>query len=197
MQKIELKILGLSYSQTQSNSYALILGEKNGHRRLPIVIGHFEAQSIALEIEKMKPARPLTHDLFKNFADTFNIGIEEVIINKFQEGIFFALLVCNDGVETKQIDSRTSDAVALAIRFGCPIYTYEPIMAEAGILFEEEEESAEKEQPGGDEAISEFRSMTNEELEEELHKAVDEENYEKASQIRDEINKRKPRQGNR
>jgi uncharacterized protein len=191
VQKIELTILGLSYSQTQTNSYALILGEVNGKRRLPIVIGHFEAQAIALELEKMKPSRPLTHDLFKNFADTFSITIEEVIINKFQEGIFYALLVCNDGIKVKQIDSRTSDAIALAIRFGCPIYTYENIMAQAGITYEEEESENIRPTAQEEEVENEFTMMSSEELEEELQKAVDNEEYERASLIRDELNKRK------
>lgn len=162
MQKIELTILGLSYSQTQTNSYALILGEVNGKRRLPIVIGHFEAQAIALELEKMKPSRPLTHDLFKNFADTFEITVEEVIINKFQEGIFYALLLCNDGMKVRQIDSRTSDAIALAIRFGCPIYTYENIMSQAGITYEDEESEVIPSVPKEEEKENEFSGMSTE-----------------------------------
>lgn len=191
MQKIELTILGLSYSQTQTNSYALILGEVNGKRRLPIVIGHFEAQAIALELEKMKPSRPLTHDLFKNFADTYGISIEEVIINKFQEGIFYALLICNDGIKIQHIDSRTSDAIALAIRFGCPIYTYEHIMAQAGITYEDDETEEFPQSGPPTENQSEFSSMSFEELQEELQKAVEHEEYERASLIRDEINRRK------
>ena len=191
MQKIELTILGLSYSQTQTNSYALILGEVNGKRRLPIVIGHFEAQAIALELEKMKPSRPLTHDLFRNFADTFGITIEEVIINKFQEGIFYALLVCNDGIKVRQIDSRTSDAIALAIRFGCPIYTYESIMAQAGITYEEEDSEIGPIAATVEESESEFSTLSDDELQEELQKAVDHEDYERASLIRDEIKRRK------
>lgn len=190
MQKIELTILGLSYSQTQTNSYALILGEVNGKRRLPIVIGHFEAQAIALELEKMKPSRPLTHDLFKSFADTFGITIEEVIINKFQEGIFYALLVCNDDIKVNQIDSRTSDAIALAIRFGCPIYTYEHIMAQAGITYEDETAEPDSVNSEIEESIGEFSALSLEELNEELQKAVDNEEYERASLIRDEIRKR-------
>lgn len=193
MQKIELFIHGLSYSQSQPNSYALILGEMEGKRRLPIVIGHNEAQSIALEIEKMKPARPLTHDLFKSFADAFRITIEEVIINKFHEGIFHALIICSDGTNRREIDSRTSDAVALAVRFGCRIYTYENIMAQAGIILEEnpeaEELSPEDElRPSG---TGDFSSYSLTELEEMLHSAIENEEYEKASLIRDEINKRK------
>jgi bifunctional DNase/RNase len=191
VQKIELTILGLSYSQTQTNSYALILGEVNGKRRLPIVIGHFEAQAIALELEKMKPSRPLTHDLFRNFAELFGITIDEVIINKFQEGIFYALLVCNDGIKVRQIDSRTSDAIALAIRFGCPIYTYENIMAQAGIAYEEEDSESEATITDKVEKENEFSLLTAEELAEELQKAVDHEDYERASLIRDEIKRRK------
>jgi bifunctional DNase/RNase len=191
VQKIELTILGLSYSQTQTNSYALILGEVNGKRRLPIVIGHFEAQAIALELEKMKPSRPLTHDLFRNFAETFGISIDEVIINKFQEGIFYALLVCNDGIKLQQIDSRTSDAIALAIRFGCPIYTYENIMAQAGITYEDDDSEISSLPHSSEETESEFSALTADELKEELHKAVEHEDYERASLIRDEIKKRK------
>jgi len=191
VQKIELTILGLSYSQTQTNSYALILGEVNGKRRLPIVIGHFEAQAIALELEKMKPSRPLTHDLFRNFADTFGISIEEVIINKFQEGIFYALLICNDGIKVRQIDSRTSDAIALAIRFGCSIYTYENIMAQAGITYEEEDSEGGPLPATQEDVDNEFSALSDEELQEELQKAVDHEDYERASLIRDEIQRRK------
>lgn len=191
MQKIELTILGLSYSQTQTNSYALILGEVSGKRRLPIVIGHFEAQAIALELEKMKPSRPLTHDLFRNFADAFGVTVEEVVINKFQEGIFFALLVCNDGIKIKNIDSRTSDAIALAIRFGCPIYTYENIMSQAGITYEDDESENFSPVAENEEIHSEFGMMNFEDLEEELQKAIDNEDYERASLIRDEIRKRK------
>ncbi len=191
MQKIELKILGISYSQAQTNSYALIMVEKGGRRRLPIVIGHSEAQSIALEIEKMKPARPLTHDLFKTFADSFHITLSEVIINKFQDGIFFSLLVCTDGMKTLEIDSRTSDAVALAIRFRCPVYTYESILEEAGVEYDGDEPASEETEDVNGSHDSEFGSMTDEELQEELIKAVENEEYERASLIRDEINKRK------
>ena len=192
MKKIELNIVGLSYSQAQSNSYALVLGEMNGKRRLPIVIGHYEAQAIALELEKMKPSRPLTHDLFYNFAKTFGINIVEVQITKFHEGIFYATLVCDNGISLHEIDSRTSDAVALSIRFHCPIYTTEEIMSQAGILFEEEEPSADSlDSASDDEIYSDFRNLSLAELEEELQKAVDSEDYEKASLIRDEIRKRK------
>jgi hypothetical protein len=192
LKKIELNIVGLSYSQAQSNSYALVLGETNGKRRLPIVIGHYEAQAIALELEKMKPSRPLTHDLFYNFAKTFGINVVEVQITKFHEGIFYASLVCNNGLSTYEIDSRTSDAVALSIRFHCPIFTTEEIMSQAGILFEEEEPSSDSlDSASDDEIYSDFRNLSITELEEELQKAVDAEDYEKASLIRDEIRKRK------
>ncbi len=192
MKKIELNIVGLSYSQAQSNSYALVLGEMNGKRRLPIVIGHYEAQAIALELEKMKPSRPLTHDLFYNFAKTFGINIVEVQITRFHEGIFYATLVCDNGISLHEIDSRTSDAVALSIRFHCPIFTTEDIMSQAGILFEEEDPSEENvESVSEDEVYSDFRNLSKTELEDELQKAVDNEDYEKASLVRDEIRKRK------
>jgi uncharacterized protein len=192
LKKIELNIVGLSYSQAQSNSYALVLGEMNGKRRLPIVIGHYEAQAIALELEKMKPSRPLTHDLFYNFAKTFGINIVEVQITRFHEGIFYATLVCDNGISLHEIDSRTSDAVALSIRFHCPIFTTEDIMAQAGILFEEEETTEESgDSKSEEESNSDFRNLTKTELEDELQKAVDNEDYEKASLVRDEIRKRK------
>jgi len=192
LKKIELNIVGLSYSQAQSNSYALVLGETNGKRRLPIVIGHYEAQAIALELEKMKPSRPLTHDLFYNFAKTFGINIVEVQITKFHEGIFYATLVCDNGISLHEIDSRTSDAVALSIRFHCPIFTTEDIMSQAGILFEEDEPSADNTDSSSDEDLySDFKSLSITELEEELQKAVNDEDYERASLLRDEIRKRK------
>lgn len=191
MKKIELNIVGLSYSQAQANSYALVLGEVRGKRRLPIVIGHYEAQAIALELEKMKPSRPLTHDLFFNFAKIFGINIVEVQITKFYEGIFYATLLCDNGIITQEIDSRTSDAVALSIRFHCPIYTTEDIMAQAGILFEEDGNLTENEDDSTDPDFpSVFRNMSIGELEAELQRAVEDEDYEKASMIRDEIRKR-------
>jgi bifunctional DNase/RNase len=194
MDKIRLEIIGMSYSQSQSGAYALILGEHGGVRRLPIIIGGFEAQAIAVELEKMKPSRPLTHDLFKNFAEHYNVFIKEVIIDKFLEGVFFAKLICLQGDVESEIDARTSDAVALAIRFRCPIYTFEDIMSEAGIVMDDkadelqdEEEVTIVKEPG----TGEYMDHTLEELEEMLQKAVDNEEYEKASQIRDEINKKK------
>ena len=192
MKKIELNIIGLSYSQAQSNSYALVLGEKNGKRRLPIVIGHYEAQAIALEIEKMKPSRPLTHDLFFNFAKAFGITLVEVQITKFLEGIFHAALICDNGLNIKEIDSRTSDAVALSIRFHCPIYTTEEIMSLAGIVFDEDEHVAESpDSTSSSEIEPTIKNFTLEELEDALKQAIEDEDYEKASLIRDEIKKRK------
>ena len=192
MEKIKLEIIGMSYSQSQSGAYALILGETQGKRRLPIIIGGFEAQAIAIELEKMKPSRPLTHDLFKRFADTFNITLQEVVINKFIEGVFHAELVClYDGKEYR-IDARTSDAVALALRFSCPIYTNEKIMSAAGIIVDEKkEEKEEKEEQPVVEQSSSLDNYTSAELKEMLQKAVENEEYEEASKIRDEMNRRK------
>jgi bifunctional DNase/RNase len=193
MDKIQLEIIGMSYSQSQSGAYALILGETHGKRRLPIIIGGFEAQAIAVELEKMKPSRPLTHDLFKNFADHYNIVIREVIIDKFLEGVFFAKLVCISPDGESEIDARTSDAVALAIRFNSPIFTYESILSQAGIIMEEKTTEASDESPGHVDEImeSEYADFTMDELEDSLKKAVDSEEYEKASRIRDEIKSRK------
>src|SRR5213592_326390 len=137
MKKIELEIVALSHSITQTHSYAVVLGEVNGLRRLPIVIGGFEAQAIAVALEKMNPSRPLTHDLMKNFLNAFAIDLHEIIICDLQEGIFYSKLVCSTENDTVEIDSRTSDAIALAVRFGCPIYTYENILESAGILMED------------------------------------------------------------
>jgi bifunctional DNase/RNase len=204
VKKIKLEIIGLSFSQTQSGAYALVLGEDAGKRRLPIIIGGFEAQAIAVELENMTPSRPLTHDLFKNFAIEFNVTINEVIIYNLKEGIFYSKLICTDGNEVKEIDARTSDAIAMAVRFNCPIYTYEFILASAGVVLDEsgEEEptqaktlprkagsSEKKSAPAGSE--NEFSTLSTEELKESLMRAIDEEAYEKASKIRDELNKRK------
>jgi bifunctional DNase/RNase len=194
MEKIRLEIIGMSYSQSQSGAYALILGEKDGKRRLPIIIGGFEAQSIAIELEKIKTPRPLTHDLFKTFAESFDIRILEVIINKFSEGVFYAVLICSDGKTEMEIDSRTSDAIALALRFGCPVYTYESIMVAAGILMEEDTESSKQDNPAEDENLVEetsFSEYSLDQLTQMLQSAVENEEYEKASRIRDEIKKRK------
>lgn len=192
MEKIRLEILGMSYSQSQSGAYALILGEKGGKRRLPIIIGGFEAQSIAIELEKIKTPRPLTHDLFKTFAESFHITIHEVIVNKFSEGVFYAVLVCNNGEIEKEIDSRTSDAIALALRFRCPIYTYENIMVAAGILIDEEAEKTRGMEPTplhGEEEYH-FTEYTLDDLNQMLQTAIENEEYEKASRIRDEIKRR-------
>ena len=202
MEKIQLEIIGMSYSQSQSGAYALILGEMNGKRRLPIIIGGFEAQTIAIELEKIKTPRPLTHDLFKSLATSFNITVNEVIINKFSEGVFYAVLVCTDGDIEMEIDSRTSDAIAIALRFNCPIYTFESIMASAGIMIDEEMEKTQTsgkspaipsqsgEEEDEEEEVS-FSQLSIAELREMLKSAVENEEYEKASKIRDELNKRK------
>jgi hypothetical protein len=193
MDKIRLEIVGMSYSQSQSGAYALILGEVKGKRRLPIIIGGFEAQAIAVELERIKPTRPLTHDLFKSFADTYLVQLKEVIIDQFKQGVFHAKLVCLQNNVENLIDSRTSDAVALAIRFKCPIYTYEEIMAEAGMLMDENASTNVDTMTSPLEQPSEptFDEYTLGELEEMLQKAVENEDYEKASMIRDEIGRRK------
>lgn len=200
MKKHKLEIIGLSYSQTQSGAYALVLGETNGKRRLPIIIGSFEAQAIAIELEKMKPSRPLTHDLFKTFADAFNILIKEVIIYNLVEGIFFAKLVCDNKGKEVEIDARTSDAIALAIRFNCPIYTFEFILSAAGIILEESEKSQDigieekeivEDRPVETPADKKDLSKNSlRELSKLLKAAIKREAYEKASEIRDEINSR-------
>lgn len=195
MEKIKLEIIGMSYSQSQSGAYALILGEAEGIRRLPIVIGGFEAQAIAIELEKIKPTRPLTHDLFRSFAEKFGIIVTEIIINRFNDGVFYSQLVCYDGDKIIEIDSRTSDAVALALRFHCPIYTYENILSAAGVIIKDDEQLVkggleEDENSPLPEEID-LTSFTMSELEEMLKLAVEQEEYEKASQIRDEIQQRK------
>lgn len=190
MDKIKLEIVGLSYSQTQSGAYALVLSEVGGKRRLPIIIGGFEAQAIAIELEKMTPTRPLTHDLFKSFAVSFGITVKEVVIYNLQEGIFYAKLVCEKDGQLSDIDARTSDAIALGVRFKSPIYTFESILSSAGILsdeFMDEDDDLEEETELGE---SEFAAATIEELEEQLTQAIEAEDYELASKIRDEIKKR-------
>ncbi len=199
MKKVKLDIIGLSYSQTQAGSYALVLGEMKGKRRLPIIIGGYEAQAIAIQLEKMTPSRPLTHDLFKNFADTFSIKLNEVIIYNLVEGIFYAKLICGNNEKEIEIDARTSDAIALAVRFDCPIYTYEFILSAAGIILEDqpkeelgssafEEPVAKKVSEKDDKDLT---KKSTEELKEMLKNSIDGENYERASRIRDELNKRK------
>lgn len=197
MKKIKLDIVGLSYSQTQSGAYALVLGEVNGRRRLPIIIGGFEAQAIAIEIEKMTPSRPLTHDLFKSFAQSYNVTVQEVIIYNLVDGIFFAKLLCNDSKKTIEIDARTSDAIALAVRFECPIYTYEFILATAGIVIEGNDfVFLENIESPADEKVAttsptNYSSFTEEELKIKLQEFLKEEAYEKAAKVRDELTKRK------
>lgn len=194
MKKIELEIVALSHSITQTHSYAVVLGEINGLRRLPIVIGGFEAQAIAVALERMSPSRPLTHDLMKNFMMAFNVELHEIVINDLQEGIFYSKLVCSSANDTVEIDSRTSDALALAVRFGCPIYTYDTILDQAGILMEADEKkqktaSVTSETGGSDD----LKSLSMEELEGLLTEVLDHEDYIRAIAIRDEIKSRKKR----
>jgi uncharacterized protein len=199
MKKIELEIVALSHSITQTHSYAVVLGEVNGLRRLPIVIGGFEAQAIAVALEKMQPSRPLTHDLMKNFLNAFAIDLHEIIICDLQEGIFYSKLVCSSENDTIEIDSRTSDALALAVRFGCPIYTYENILESAGILMEDTEKTGKKKKAKQEAVIEsdgptgneDLKTMTLEELNHLLNEVLDSEDYIRAIAIRDEINSRK------
>ncbi len=203
MKKIKLEILGLSSSQSQTGSFALVLGEVSGNRRLPIIIGMFEAQAIAIEIEKIIPNRPMTHDLFKSFSSSFHFHVEEIIISDLKEGVFFAKIVCSDGLNKTEIDARPSDAIAIGLRFDATIYTYETILAEAGIVLtdqEEEEDDKEKAQPkeakpkakketvkkGSDD----YKNYSMDKLKDLLKEALDKEDYEKAAKIRDELGKR-------
>lgn len=200
MDKIKLEILGLSSSQSQSGSFALVLGEENGERRLPIIIGMFEAQAIAIEIEKIIPNRPMTHDLFKSFAHQFEFNVEEIIIYDLKEGVFFARIVCKNGSKVIEIDSRPSDAIAIGLRFGATIFTYEKILDEAGVVLSEDDdeielkESSKKpakvEEPelaAKKKSIKDFSIVT---LNKMLKKALEEEDYEQAAKIRDELSKR-------
>ena len=199
MKKIELEIVALSHSITQTHSYAVVLGEVNGLRRLPIVIGGFEAQAIAVALEKMNPSRPLTHDLMKNFLNAFNIDLHEIIICDLQEGIFYSKLVCSSENDTIEIDSRTSDALALAVRFGCPIYTYENILENAGILMEDTSSTSKKKkakqevivEEQGNAGNEDLKTMTLEELDVLLNEVLESEDYIRAIAIRDEINSRR------
>ena len=199
MKKIELEIVALSHSITQTHSYAVVLGEVNGLRRLPIVIGGFEAQAIAVALEKMQPSRPLTHDLMKNFMTAFAIDLLEIIITDLQEGIFYSKLVCSTENDTIEIDSRTSDAIALAVRFGCPIYTFENILESAGILMEDsgtgskkkktkQEVLVEDDLPTGNEDL---KTMTLDDLNILLNQVLEKEDYIRAIAIRDEIKSRR------
>ncbi len=194
MKKIELEIVALSHSITQTHSYAVVLGEVNGLRRLPIVIGGFEAQAIAVALERMQPSRPLTHDLMKNFMNAFNVELMEIIINDLQEGIFYSKLVCISEHDTVEIDSRTSDALALAVRFGCPIYTYDNILESAGILMEDNNKKKKTEvlvedSFGG--SREDLSTLSLQELQNLLNEVLEQEDYIRAIAIRDEMNKRK------
>ncbi|MCU0360044.1 MAG: bifunctional nuclease family protein [Bacteroidia bacterium] len=203
MKKVRLEIVGLSYSQTQSGAYALVLGETAGTRRLPIIIGGFEAQAIAIELEKMSPSRPLTHDLFKAFTSAFDVQVNEVLIYNLVEGIFYAKLICSDASREVEIDARTSDAIALAVRYNCDIFTYEFILKNAGVVLDSDadisaagsEASTQKEKElhaeKNKEGVEEYKGKSSEELRNMLQNALDEEQYEMASKIRDELNQRK------
>lgn len=202
MNKIKLNVLGISYSQTQTGAYALVLAEENGNRRIPIIVGGFEAQAIAIQLEGLKPPRPLTHDLFLNFARTFAIDLLEVTVYKLEEGVFSSKLTCDDGKRIIEIDARTSDAIALALRFKCPIYTTEEIIRKAGIILDFEKEAtiggspekstAPKNIPVENKPFTdELKKVNLAELQEMLNDAVKDEDYEKASMIRDEIKRRK------
>jgi bifunctional DNase/RNase len=198
MKRVKLKVLGISYSQTQSGAYALILIEENGEKRIPIIIGGFEAQAIVIKLENLEPPRPLTHDLFKSFADKFNITIIEVMIHKLEEGVFYSRLLCNNGEKELTIDSRTSDAVALALRFGCPIYITEEILEKAGITVTAADTPGSSE-PEDDRLYetgdSKYTNYSDEELFKMIDEAVKTEDYERAATIRDEIEKRKRKKG--
>jgi uncharacterized protein len=217
VEKIKLEILGLSSSQSQSGSFALVLGEETGNRRLPIIIGMFEAQAIAIEIEKIVPNRPMTHDLFKSFALAFNFTAEEIIISDLKEGVFFAKIICSDGIKTIEIDARPSDAIAIGLRFEVPIYTYESILSEAGIVLsdlneeteykkgdekkepkeakESKEPKEKKEEPKKKKSTAApkaeaMKDTSVDQLKIMLQEALDKEDYERAARIRDELNKR-------
>jgi bifunctional DNase/RNase len=199
VKKIQLEILGLSSSQSQSGSFALVLGEKDGNRRLPIIIGMFEAQSIAIQIEKINPNRPLTHDLFKSFAEQLNVTVQEVMISDLKEGVFYSKIVCNDGDKQFDLDARPSDAIAIGLRFNVPIYTVESVLSEAGIILsdlEDEDEETDETSETASEAkpAAEKKEKITETSVEDLNKllaeALEKEDYERAAKIRDEINKR-------
>lgn len=196
MDKIELEILGLSSSQSQSGSFALVLGETVGNRRLPIIIGMFEAQAIAIEIEKIVPNRPMTHDLFKSFAKSFNFTVEEIVISDLKEGVFFAKIVCSNSGRTVEIDARPSDAIAIGLRFSVPIYTYESVLSEAGIVLTDEEGEKEghpepAQESGTNKPFKEqLKDLSSDRLQSLLDETLKNEDYEKAAQIRDEMNRR-------
>ena len=193
MQKVRLNIMGLSFSQTQDNAYVLILVEEDGERRMPIIIGGAEAQAIAIELENMKAPRPLTHDLFKSMATEFEISLDEVVIYKLQEGIFYSKIVVRQNDKIVELDSRTSDAVALAVRFNCPIYTTSDVILRAGIVLDLERKTHEKdfEDTPKEESKNSLAFEPTEKLGGLLDEAISMEDYERASQIRDEMNRRK------
>ncbi|RIJ42002.1 bifunctional nuclease family protein [Pontibacter oryzae] len=200
MKKIQLEILGLSSSQSQTGSFALVLGEKEGNRRLPIIIGMFEAQSIAIQIEKINPNRPLTHDLFKSFAEEMDVRVTEILISDLKEGVFYSKIVCTNGSKEFELDARPSDAIAIGLRFGVPIYTVESVLSEAGIILsdleEEEEENEEMAVKSSSSAASSgsksepLNQTSVDDLNKMLNEALEKEDYEKAAKIRDELNKR-------
>lgn len=208
MSLVQLNIRGISYSQTQNGAYALILSEMDGDRKLPIVIGAFEAQSIAIALEKeIKPPRPLTHDLFKNFSDRFDIVVKQVIIHKLVDGVFYSSIICERDKIEEIIDARTSDAIALALRFDAPIFTYKNILDDAGVLIKTAPKTKKLEKPEDEDAVIEelikgedkesmkikqedYTKFSSKDLEKMLKEAVSNEDYEKAARIRDEISKR-------
>ena len=193
MKRIKLKVMGISYSQTQSGAYALLLIEENGERRIPIIIGGFEAQAIVIKLENLEPPRPLTHDLIKKIADQFNIAVIEVTIYKLEEGVFFSKIVCNNGEKEYSIDSRTSDAVAIALRFGCPIYIDNDILEKAQLTNTPSDTELVSTSDSGNlnELNAKYSSLSDEELYKMIDEAVKTEDYERAASIRDEIEKRK------
>lgn len=190
--KIPLKVVGLSHSHTQSGAYALILEDTAGKRRLPIIIGNFEAQSIAIELEKMKPGRPLTHDVFFTVANTFDIQLQEVLIYNLVEGVFYAKLIMDNGMKHEEIDARSSDAIALAVRFKCPIYASDFVVRRAGVGIEEEEaESQPQNAPEKRDKEDALKKLSTKEIEKQIDKAIEEENYELASTLKKELDSRK------
>jgi hypothetical protein len=200
VKKIKLEILGLSSSQSQTGSFALVLGEVSGNRRLPIIIGMFEAQAIAIEIEKIVPNRPMTHDLFKAFSNSFHFHVEEIVISDLKEGVFFAKIICTDGLKKTEIDARPSDAIAIGLRFDAAMYTYENILSEAGIVLTDQEEEEEKietkpektkiKKENTKKSSDDYKNLSIDKLKELLKDALDKEDYEKAAKIRDELGKR-------
>jgi uncharacterized protein len=197
MKRIKLKVMGISYSQTQSGAYALLLIEENGERRIPIIIGGFEAQAIVIKLENLEPPRPLTHDLIKKIADQFNITVIEVMIYKLEEGVFFSKMVCNNGEKEYSIDSRTSDAVAIALRFGCPIYIDNDILEKAQLTNTPSDSDlvSSSDSVNMNEPNSKYSSLSDEELYKMIDEAVKKEDYERAASVRDEIDKRKKKNG--